>query len=111
MAMLPEECLKKYGMLVDLGTEENGHLRFGNAQAGLLDALLAAQPEIRVDASFEKVREGLHTFEGVQPIEAPAGFHGELRPYQCEGLGWLDFLHKFEFRGDLRAELGLGDAI
>jgi superfamily II DNA or RNA helicase len=111
VGMLPEDWLKKYGLLVDLGTEENGHLRFGTAQAGLLDALLAAQPEIRVDASFEKVREGLHTFEGVQPIEAPAGFHGELRPYQCEGLGWLDYLQKFNFGGILADDMGLGKTV
>ncbi|WP_237722819.1 DEAD/DEAH box helicase, partial [Singulisphaera acidiphila] len=111
MGMLPEEWLKKYGMLVDLGTSEDGHLRFGNAQAGLLDALLAAQPEIRVDSAFEKVRKSLHKFEGVQPVDAPAGFHGELRPYQREGLGWLDYLQKFDFGGILADDMGLGKTI
>ena len=111
MGMLPEDWLKKYGMLVDLGTAENGHVRFGNAQAGVLDALLAAQPEIRVDAAFEKVRKSLHRFEGIQPLDAPAGFHGELRPYQREGLGWLDYLQKFEFGGILADDMGLGKTI
>ena len=111
MGMLPEDWLKKYGMLVDLGAEENGRLRFGNAQAGLLDALLAAQPEIRVDSAFEKVRERLRKFEGVAPQDAPAGFHGELRPYQCEGLGWLDYLQKFNFGGILADDMGLGKTV
>src|SRR5262249_24107296 len=40
MGMLPEDWLKKYGMLADLGEPDGeGHLRFGQAQAGLLDAL------------------------------------------------------------------------
>jgi superfamily II DNA or RNA helicase len=111
MGMLPEEWLKKYGMLVDLGSEEDGHLRFGNAQAGLLDALLAAQPEIRVDSAFEKVRERLHKFEGVAAQDAPPGFHGELRPYQREGLGWLDYLQKFQFGGILADDMGLGKTV
>ena len=64
MGMLPEEWLKKYGMLADLATAENGSLRFGSAQAGMLDALLAAQPEIRVDAAFEKVRRKLAAVRG-----------------------------------------------
>ena len=51
-------------MLADLGTAEDGRLRFGNEQAGLLDALLAAQPEIRCDAAFTKVREQLHQLRG-----------------------------------------------
>ena len=71
MGMLPEEWLKKYGMLVDLGTEEDGHLRFGNAQAGLLDALLAAQPEIRVDAAFEKVRQSAPPVRGGRAARGP----------------------------------------
>ncbi len=111
MGMLPEEWLKKYGMLADFGTSEDGHVRFGQAQAGLLDALLAAQPEIRVDAAFQKVRETLHRFDGVQPVDAPAGFHGELRPYQREGLGWLDYLQKFDFGGILADDMGLGKTI
>jgi superfamily II DNA or RNA helicase len=111
MGMLPEDWLKKYGMLVDLGTAENGSVRFNSAQAGLLDALLAAQPEIQVDAGFTKVRETLQRFEGVKALDAPAGFHGELRPYQCEGLGWLDYLQKFEFGGILADDMGLGKTI
>ena len=111
MGMMPEEWLKKYGLIAELGTSEDGHVRFGQAQAGLLDALLANQPEIRVDAAFQKVRESLHKFDGVQPADAPAGFHGELRPYQREGLGWLDYLQKFDFGGILADDMGLGKTI
>ena len=111
MGMLPEEWLKKYGMLADLGTADEGGLRFGRAQAGLLDALLAAQPEIKVDLAFGKVRQALPRFDGLVPREAPAGFRGELRPYQCEGLGWLDYLQKFEFGGILADDMGLGKTV
>jgi superfamily II DNA or RNA helicase len=111
VGMLPEEWIKKYGLLVDLGTEEDGHIRFGSAQAGVLDALVDAQPEIRVDAGFEKVRQSLTKFEGVVSLEAPSGFHGELRPYQCEGLGWLDYLQRFGFGGILADDMGLGKTV
>ncbi|MGE3820120.1 MAG: SNF2-related protein, partial [Isosphaeraceae bacterium] len=111
VGMLPEDWLKKYGMLVDLGTEENGQIRFGTAQAALLDALLAAQPGVQIDESFEKVRQSLQRFDGVAALEAPAGFHGELRPYQREGLGWLDYLQKFGFGGILADDMGLGKTV
>ena len=112
MGMLPEDWLKKYGLLADLGaaTEEDT-LRFGKAQAGLLDALLAAQPGSKCDTAFAKVRKQLHAFEGVAPLEAPPGFQGELRPYQCEGLGWLDYLRSFDFGGILADDMGLGKTI
>jgi superfamily II DNA or RNA helicase len=111
MGMLPEEWLKKYGMLADLGLAENGTLRFNSSQAGLLDALLANQPEIQVDAAFEKVRENLRQFEGIATLDSPPGFHGELRPYQREGLGWLDYLQRFGFGGILADDMGLGKTI
>jgi superfamily II DNA or RNA helicase len=111
MGMLPEEWLKKYGMLADLATAANGSLRFSSAQAGVLDALLSAQPEIQVDAGFQKIRQNLQQFEGVMPLESPPGFHGELRPYQRDGLGWLDYLQRFEFGGILADDMGLGKTI
>ena len=111
MGMLPEEWLKKYGMFVDLATAANGSLRFSSAQAGILDALLAAQPEIEVDAPFEKVRQNLRQFQGVAPLDSPPGFHGELRPYQRDGLGWLDYLQRFAFGGILADDMGLGKTI
>ena len=111
MGVLPDDWLKKYGMLADLGTAENGALRFNQSQAALLDSLLAAQPEIAVDAPFQKIRQTLHKFEGVKPVDTPAGFHGELRPYQCEGLGWLDYLRRFDLGGILADDMGLGKTI
>ena len=53
--MLPEEWLKKYAPLAEMGTVEGDHLRFQRAQAGVLDALLASQPEVSVD---DAVRQG-----------------------------------------------------
>ena len=38
------------------------HMRFRRSQAGLLDALLAAQPEVDCDETFERVREELRSF-------------------------------------------------
>ena len=35
LGMLPEEWLKKYGLLTGLGQAENGHLRFRRNQVGL----------------------------------------------------------------------------
>jgi hypothetical protein len=111
VGMVPEEWLKKYGLLAGLGTPEGDHLRFGRTQVGLLDALLAEQPEARVDEQFEQAREQLRRFQGVGPADAPAGFVGELRGYQREGLGWLHFLRQFRFGGCLADDMGLGKTV
>jgi superfamily II DNA or RNA helicase len=109
--ILPEEWLKKYGMLAGLGKAEGDHLRFSRSQVGLLDALLASQPEARVDRVFEQARDELRRFEGIAPADAPRGFVGELREYQREGLGWLEFLQKFSFGGCLADDMGLGKTV
>ena len=106
--VLPEECLRRIGLLVGLGTPEGSHLRFRRSQAGLLDALLATQPEARCDETFTRLREQLRLFEGVQPAPQPAGFVGRLRDYQCEGLGWMEFLRRFSFGGCLADDMGVG---
>lgn len=109
--IVPEDWTKKYGLLADLGRMEGNHLRFTRPQAGLLDVLLASEPAVTADAVFERVRNELHAFAGVRPADPPAGFCGELRAYQREGLGWLYFLQRFGFGGCLADDMGLGKTI
>lgn len=106
--VLPEDWLRRIGLLTGLGTAENGHLRFRRSQAGLLDALLAAQPETRCDETFTRIREELRSFEGIQAAVQPVGFAGHLRDYQREGLGWMEFLRRFSLGGCLADDMGVG---
>src|SRR6185503_16431173 len=95
--LLPEEWLARYAPLAALGTLEGDHLRFRRTQVGLLDALLAAEPDSDVDAVFARARDELRRFDGVAAADPPEGFRGLLRGYQRDGLGWLHFLRRFGF--------------
>ncbi|HXE52602.1 MAG TPA: SNF2-related protein, partial [Tepidisphaeraceae bacterium] len=109
--VLPEQWLAKYGLLAEMGTATEEHIRFGKTQVGVLDALLASQPEATCDAVFEQARQRMRNFEGVRPADAPEGFVGTLRPYQREGLGWMQFLRDFSFGGCLADDMGLGKTV
>ena len=109
--VLPDEWLQQYGLLAAMGTVEGEQLKFARKQLGLLDALLAALPEASWDETFAKLRSDLAAFAGVKPISEPAGFVGQLRPYQREGLGWIDFLRRFGFGGCLADDMGLGKTV
>jgi SNF2 family DNA or RNA helicase len=111
LGIIPDEWLKKYGLLAGLGRAEEDRLRFSRSQAGLLDALLAAEPKVSVDAMFERVRRELRSFTGVNPVAPTKGLQGELREYQSRGLGWLYFLQSFGFGGCLADDMGLGKTI
>ena len=109
--LLPEVWLEKYGHLADMARSDGDALRFGPSQALLLDALLAEQENVHVDRQFAAFRKKLEQFDGVKPAAEPRGFHGNLRKYQKEGLGWLNFLREFRLGGCLADDMGLGKTI
>jgi superfamily II DNA or RNA helicase len=118
--ILPAEWLQRYAAIAGLASgngangnaaENGGPIRFHRSQAGLLDALLADQPDVDIDAAFTRIRAELRTFERITPIEAPRGFRGELRQYQKEGLGWMAFLRKLGLGGCLADDMGLGKTV
>jgi len=109
--ILPEAWLEKFEVLGEVGVVEGEQLRFTRNQAGLLDVLVALEPETQTDAVFEEARKALAGFDGVKPAKAPPGFRGTLRPYQEQGLGWFDFLRRFGFGGCLADDMGLGKTI
>jgi len=47
----------------------------------------------------------------LEPLTTPAGFRGELRPYQERGLSWLSFLGGLGLGGILADDMGLGKTI
>ncbi|MCW5966374.1 MAG: DEAD/DEAH box helicase [Bryobacterales bacterium] len=106
--MLPEDWLQRFAPLAGLGEASGDHLRFRANQAALLDALLAAQPEVRVDEVFQRARDRMTNFQGIQPAKQPLGFKGKLRQYQLEGLGWIEFLRDYGFGGILADDMGVG---
>ncbi len=69
--------------------------------------------EVRWDGAEELLilAEKLRNFEGLQAIDAPQNLHAELRPYQLEGLAWLDFLADFGMNGVLADDMGLGKTL
>jgi superfamily II DNA or RNA helicase len=106
--LLPEDWLTRFAPLAGLGATQDDHLRFRRNQAGVLDALLAAQPEVQVDEAFARVREKLRDFHGIQSVPQPESFTGQLRDYQCTGIGWMQFLRDFGFGGCLADDMGVG---
>jgi superfamily II DNA or RNA helicase len=98
--------------------------RFGAADPGLSldDALrltasdgetLMRLPVHRFDPGprLKAVLEQYHQQKAPDPLPAPEGFAGQLRPYQERGLGWLAFLHRFDQGACLADDMGLGKTI
>lgn len=111
VGLLPEDWLRRHGLLLAAAERSGDALRFKPQQALILDLLLAGEPEARVDGGVEALRRKWRNFEGVVPIDPPESFKGELRPYQRAGLGWLRFLQENHLGGVLADDMGLGKTV
>jgi superfamily II DNA or RNA helicase len=109
--MVPEEWLRRYAKIAGFGETKGDHVRYRPSQTALLDALLETQPSVRIDEAFARARAELAAFSGVIPLDPPPTFHGRLRDYQREALGWFDFLRRFGFGGCLADDMGLGKTV
>jgi len=63
------------------------------------------------DPSLLTLIEDLQNFSAIQPLPAPSDCHAALRPYQQEGLGWLQFLRRHRLGGVLADDMGLGKTV
>ncbi len=111
LGILPEEWLEQIGMISGLGTVDEESLRFSNSQAALLDALLSAQDEVDMDERFQELRTRFQSLSGVEAVDVPKDFSGELRDYQRDGLSWMCFLRDFGLGGCLADDMGLGKTV
>ncbi len=61
----------------------------------------------KLNVLFEKI----NSFTGLAQVNAPKTFKAELRPYQLEGLSWLNFVREFGLGGILADDMGLGKTV
>ncbi len=116
LGVLPQEWLEKHARGLSIGLADSGRgkdakLRFHSAHAMLLDELLDSAETKALPKKFADLRHRMRDFAGVTPPAPPQGLQGQLRPYQHEALGWLDFLAAFGFGGVLADDMGLGKTI
>ena len=109
--LLPEEWIQRYAKIAGLGEVVNDSIRFRPSQAMILDALLDAQQGATRDRDFASFCRKLKNFAGIKPKAAPRTFRGDLRDYQKDGLGWLNFLREFRLGGCLADDMGLGKTV
>lgn len=90
----------------------DGNLELSKYQGTSLGELLNA-PGMKWKGAEEllALTQKLRDFNGIQPVPLPVGLNAELRPYQHEGLNWLQFLREYQFNGILADDMGLGKTL
>ncbi|WP_123599347.1 DEAD/DEAH box helicase [Pseudomonas frederiksbergensis] len=93
-----------------LGAHEGDSLRLTAPDAARLSALegvpLVWQGGERLRSFAKRLRESTHV-----QVAAPEGLKATLRPYQHEGLNWMQTLRELEVGGILGDDMGLGKTL
>jgi superfamily II DNA or RNA helicase len=108
--MLPLQWLEKYRALATVGAATDSGLRFTRGQGALVAAWLENE-SLERDHDFAKLTEAIRSRGQLKKKSPRSSFKGELRPYQKEGLSWLDFLAEVGFGGILADDMGLGKTV
>ena len=66
---------------------------------------------ISSDKALMELQDKLSNFSRLERAPVRAGFTGQLRSYQEEGLSWLHFLNEYKLGGILADEMGLGKTV
>ncbi|MFT3769785.1 MAG: SNF2-related protein [Minicystis sp.] len=111
IGLLPEEWLARHGLVLRLGAAEQDRVRFTRSQLPLLAALAEQDPQVAADKTFVQTRAPLVVEGPIEAADPPEGFHGSLRAYQREGLGWLQALARSGLSGLLADDMGLGKTV
>ncbi|WP_018479529.1 DEAD/DEAH box helicase [Pontibacter roseus] len=112
MGIIPEEWLQKLKVYFDTGIVEEELLQIPKTNFAVLTELFE---DYMLDEQVHKelwwYQAQLGNVENIAPIPAPAQLQTTLRPYQLQGLSWLNFLDDLQFGGCLADDMGLGKTV
>ncbi len=111
---LPESWIKKLGhklQAMGYDPEKPPKKKFLNHEVPVLDNILDDIEQVQSDTFWTELREKIHSFSEIRQVELPGGLEAKLRPYQHQGLNYLNFLREYRFGGILADEMGLGKTV
>ena len=114
VALPRERVARLLATLVDLfdaPLTDEGRMRVPAVRAASLDDVFAlARPRGVGLARLRELFDALTRLDG-STLQLPASFVGELRPYQRDGVAWLQALRERGFGGVLADDMGLGKTV
>jgi superfamily II DNA or RNA helicase len=108
IAVIPEEWFTKYSELFAFVEDRDGQILLQKHHLALVKEL---ENSNLAKVSINKKLEQLRDFDKIDDVPLPAGFVGELRPYQKAGYNWMNFLGQYNFGGCLADDMGLGKTV
>ncbi|MBS0622210.1 MAG: DEAD/DEAH box helicase [Verrucomicrobia bacterium] len=101
------------GIFLDVLGKENGEkIRIPKTQLAILWEL-EANTRLKWEApeQYRVIQNRFKEVSAVEKVSLPKGLQCTLRPYQVEGVSWLQFLSAFGLSGILADDMGLGKTV
>lgn len=113
VGILPDEWIEKFrdyfnsGEITGDDTIQVAKSNFTVIEQLFDEVMLDEQVKNEISIYHKKLAD----FSNINPVAIPKAFMGKLRPYQQQGLAWLNFLDDFNFGGCLADDMGLGKTV
>lgn len=91
--------------------DSEGKLTLSHYQANQLNALAETNMQWAGSDAPRLFAEKLAGFKEISHVTVPETLKASLRPYQQQGLDWLQFLREYKLSGVLADEMGLGKTV
>ncbi|MEJ7559465.1 MAG: SNF2-related protein [Pedobacter sp.] len=112
MGIVPDEWIKKFEKYFSAGEIVDDIIKIPKINYNAVEELY--EDEMLNQETKDQLviyRKALGDFDHVQQVKVPEDLKAELRPYQQDGLNWLNFLDDFNFGACLADDMGLGKTI
>ncbi|WP_318840736.1 DEAD/DEAH box helicase [Reichenbachiella ulvae] len=109
IAVIPEAWFEQYADLMAFSDEGNTEeLQLQKHHVSLVKELTESNlAQMNLKGKLQKLQD----FDKIEDFEMPAGFKGDLRPYQKAGYNWMRFLRTYNLGGCLADDMGLGKTV
>ena len=107
-AQIPAAWFDEYRTLIDFSKIEDGQAVIAKHHCMVIKGL---EQDERIRLSVKDNMRYLFENHTGKEFDLPAGFRGELRPYQREGYNWMRLLDELSLGGCLADDMGLGKTI
>lgn len=108
IGIIPASWAEEYKDLLVFSNTEGDETHLQKHHIALVNNLKEKDiAHVEISRKLEKLLDNTT----IEEQQLPAGFVGELRPYQKAGYNWMLFLNEFNFGGCLADDMGLGKTV